>query len=81
MNYNKYYRAIALYFFARDYHTGQNSRGYKLLCMSQKAIKRYDTSEFKLSSNAVFKYGNIDKSNAYIRENYFNLLDKYENKF
>ena len=80
-NYLKYYRAIALYFFARDYHNGQFSRGYKLLCMSQKAIDRYDTSDFKLSSKSVFRDGNIDRANAYIKETYYKLLDNHENKF
>jgi hypothetical protein len=38
---NKAVRLAALYTFCSDYHSGQWSRGYRLLCRTAKAWKRH----------------------------------------
>lgn len=34
-------RTIILFVFAMDYHSGQWSRGYRLLCRCQRRLRRY----------------------------------------
>jgi len=42
-------KLYAIAHFCNDYHSGQSSRGYKLLCLAQRLLKRKGLSPVLLS--------------------------------
>lgn len=76
-------RLAAIYMFAAHYHSGQASRGYRLLCTTGKAIKRhmgieprlgYWESELRIESPKKARYRS-DMVNQY-----WELVDLYADK-
>ena len=72
----RFFFTIALIYFCNSYHSGQWSRGYRLLCRAKNALKRYDKSEFSIVSNRVLETP-IEIMAEPIRRYYAELIKNY----
>jgi hypothetical protein len=74
LQYPKGIRLAAIYTFCVHYHSGQWSRGYRLLCRSGKAWERYSM----IRPRVDYWETQIDKPDTLLAQAYNYLVDNYQ---
>ena len=71
---NKLQRTYVIYRFASDYHSGQWSRGYRLLSRCQKALRRY------LPTSPINRWLTMQRWGQNHQRLYNRLVERYDEK-
>jgi hypothetical protein len=71
----KYYQLRAVYVLCSDYHSGQGSRGYRLLCVLDRKLKRM------AKTLGYAKYAHTEQAEKVRKHPFYKLMEeRYKDK-